>query len=206
MHRFICDVCKEEFVRDWISKKRELPKYCSVICYGKAREKKHDYLIGEKRGKLTVISILPNRSKNGHVLVNCKCDCGKVKEILVQLVESGHCISCGCWKSGYDRMYPTFMKKVEKTDSCWIWKGMLTRYGYGKHTRRNSTSVAHRISYEYHVGNIPEGKILCHKCNNKKCVNPDHLYVGTAYENAQDAIRDGAYVRRSLAAKQRDKG
>ena len=200
MHKYFCEICKTEFIRDWLNKDRPLPKFCSRFCYGKSKEKKLEHWINKKIGKLTVISVSTNRGKNGHNLLNCKCDCGIEKEILEHKIKSGQ-VSCGCWKSGRDRMYPTFMNKVQKTDTCWIWKGKITPHGYGHQTRRNSTSFAHRISYEYHTGKIPEGKMILHKCNNKLCVNPDHLYAGTAYDNAQDAIRDGVLAKRSLTSK-----
>lgn len=196
MHKYICEICKTPFTREWENKKRPLPKYCSIECYGKGREKKHTNLIGKKFGKLKVISIADERSKSGHVCMVCLCECGKEKKIPFHHLND-QLVSCGCWKVGKERALPTFMKKIEKTDGCWNWKGMILKSGYARHCCK----YAHRLSYEYHKGDIPEGKMLCHTCNNKSCVNPDHLYPGTAYDNAQDAIRDGVYERRSLTSK-----
>lgn len=50
---------------------------------------------------------------------------------------------------------------------------------------------AHRVSYEYFKGRIPKGKIICHKCDNPKCINPDHLFVGTRTDNYWDARKKG---------------
>lgn len=88
-----------------------------------------------------------------------------------------------------------FFEKVQKTESCWIWKGAVKDTGYGvmqKGARGRGLIRVHRFSYEYHTREtIPKGKVLMHSCNNKVCVNPDHLSVGTYGENLKDAWRDG---------------
>lgn len=189
MYKYECKICRNEFTRDWEDKKRTKPKYCSRICYGIAREEKHVNLIGKKIGRLTVISISKERSKRGHVKLKCLCDCGNEKNIPAHHFEEGELVSCGCWKSGKERSFPTFLKKIEKTDGCWIWKGQINKSGYGRHCCK----YAHRLSYEYYIGEIPMDKIICHKCNNKICVNPDHIYAGTYKDNTQDLIETGGF-------------
>lgn len=201
MHIYTCKVCENEFKRTWKDKKRPDPKYCSRSCYSKADEKKYETLIGQKFGKLVVLKTSKTRSKKGHICLICKCDCGNEKDIPVHHLQWGDLISCGCWKSGEERKKPTFLKKIEKTNGCWIWKGMISKSGYARHVGK----YAHRLSFEYHKEKIPEGKMICHTCNNKACVNPDHMYAGTAYDNAQDAIRDGALKKRSLTSRRHKK-
>ncbi len=159
--------------------------------------KNYDYIIGKQFGKLKVIGVSEVRTKAGHVCLLCNCECGKYKYMPAHHL-TDQIVSCGCWKSGKERSFPTFLKKIEKTDTCWIWKGQINKAGYGRHCCK----YAHRLSYEYHIGEIPVGKIICHKCNNKICVNPDHMYAGTPFDNTQDMKRDGVFIKRSLTSKQ----
>jgi predicted XRE-type DNA-binding protein len=84
-------------------------------------------------------------------------------------------------------MESKFLKKVEKTDSCWNWTGRLDIGGYGRFSRGNGHwTKAHRTSYEIYKGNIPNGLIIRHLCHNRKCVNPNHLETGTQKDNVKD--------------------
>lgn len=77
-------------------------------------------------------------------------------------------------------------------DGCWIWTGAKTGHGYGmvrgprtKGTSYRSASLTHRLSYQYHVGPIPEGTEIDHLCCVKACVNPNHLEAVTHQVNIQ---------------------
>lgn len=79
-----------------------------------------------------------------------------------------------------DKLLPCpFLSKIEKTDSCWLWKGAKQSRGYGNY----KSKLAHRVSYEMHIGNIPDGLTLDHKCKNRICVNPSHLEPVSQYIN-----------------------
>lgn len=73
---------------------------------------------------------------------------------------------------------------------CWLWQGGKQR-GYGKFTVRSKSIKAHRFSYQYYRGDIPPGMFVCHTCDTPACVNPDHLFIGTAKDNARDKEKKG---------------
>ncbi len=84
-----------------------------------------------------------------------------------------------------------FWEKVRKTNTCWLWIGSIANHGYGQISYKLKPVVAHRISFELHYGAIPKGMWVLHRCDNKACVNPDHLFLGTNFDNVQDMIRKG---------------
>lgn len=82
-----------------------------------------------------------------------------------------------------------FMSKVEinRSNNCWIWNGTL-RDGYGRFKAEKKMMTASRFSFEYFKGEIKEGNVIMHTCDNRSCVNPDHLIQGTHKENANDKV------------------
>jgi len=103
--------------------------------------------------------------------------------------------------------FDRFIIKVEKTESCWHWKAYIHPNGYGrfKPSWKKNTTWAHRVSYELFVGNIPDGMCVLHHCDVRRCVNPDHLYVGRPQENYRDVrVRLRAAGERNGAAKFND--
>lgn len=84
-----------------------------------------------------------------------------------------------------------FLDYVEVTADCWIWRGPAERAGhfnYGRFCANNVAFTAHRWSYALHYGDLPAGNLICHHCDNPRCVRPDHLYAGDARTNAHDAM------------------
>jgi len=84
-----------------------------------------------------------------------------------------------------------FMTKVNKTDTCWLWVGNIHKRGYGQFKLKGKKVGAHRVSYELFKGPIPKGLCVCHTCDVRHCVNPDHLWLGTQKENIRDMYSKG---------------
>ncbi len=91
-----------------------------------------------------------------------------------------------------------FWAQVSKAgpDDCWEFNG-VRRSGYGLIwvTAERDHIGAHRVSWEIHNGPIPKGLWVLHKCDNRPCVNPSHLFLGTAQDNTSDMIQKGRYVQ-----------
>jgi hypothetical protein len=87
-----------------------------------------------------------------------------------------------------------FWAKVDKSGECWLWTGAILATGYGS-IRINSKAVrAHRAAYEMVNGPIPKGTLLRHTCDNRRCVKPDHLLLGSHKDNTADAIERGQHA------------
>jgi len=88
-----------------------------------------------------------------------------------------------------------FWSRVEKTDGCWLWRWSLNKLGYGVIGVRGRAVRAHRLSWELANGPIPDGKVICHHCDNPRCVRPDHLFVGSHADNVADKVAKGRCPR-----------
>ncbi len=97
-----------------------------------------------------------------------------------------------------------FWEKVQVGEGCWNWQASVDGGGYGTcpvkvpKTRQNVYLKAHRFSWLLQVGGIPHGLWVLHKCDNRRCVNPEHLFLGTSLDNVTDMIKKGRDKRRGV--------
>jgi hypothetical protein len=83
---------------------------------------------------------------------------------------------------------------VDPVTECVEWTRRVSVNGYGTLKYKQKQYMAHRFMWEFKFGPIPDGKIICHKCDNRKCINPDHLFIGTTQDNVDDKMAKGRFV------------
>ena len=92
-----------------------------------------------------------------------------------------------------------FFENIKKNEKdCWIWQARKDKNGYGIMWVKKAIK-SHRYSYELHKGKIINDLLVCHHCDNPPCVNPDHLFLGTHYDNAQDKVRKNRQYKKLSA-------
>lgn len=96
---------------------------------------------------------------------------------------SNHLAGVKCLKTRF------FMQIEPDTNGgCWLWRGSVDRFKYGRIREGGKNIAAHRLGYMLAKGPIPEGKLVLHQCHNTYCVNPDHLRIGTEQDNTNDRV------------------
>jgi hypothetical protein len=98
-----------------------------------------------------------------------------------------------------NKLSPTlFTRKcdIDPVTGCWNWRSSCQTAGYGQIRISGGSWTTHRASWAVHKGPIPKGLNVLHKCDNRKCCNPEHLFLGTAYDNHHDAMAKGRHLGR----------
>lgn len=95
-------------------------------------------------------------------------------------------------------------------DDCWVWTDYIDRGGYGIFSIKHRNKKAHRVAWELVNGPIPDGMLVCHKCDNPRCVRPSHMFLGTTQDNMRDrnskgrqakGLRNGAFTKPDTRAR-----
>lgn len=97
-----------------------------------------------------------------------------------------------------------FWAKVDKSGECWAWTGAAVGTGYGAIRVGMKTLKAHRVSWELAFGPIPagpgaHGTCVCHRCDNRMCVRPSHLFLGTQLDNVRDCAAKDRFPRARMS-------
>jgi HNH endonuclease len=162
--------------------------------------------IGTVFGRLTVIGpmermALPTKSACG---VPVRCTCGATKTVAIADLKRGT-KSCGCWLR--TERVPAAVRLWRRVDKngpivrpglgrCWVWTGSVNEDGYGRiHVFDVGHLVAtHQFAYRLECGDVPDGQVVRHLCDNPPCCNPAHLVLGTVADNVRDMMERGRHV------------
>lgn len=165
-------------------------------------------MIEKKDTEIDITNYAPWVKEFGLVEPYGKCQCGCGNDVPVstksrntrgirkgdpQRYILGHIGSLSAYDSPVDALFSNV--DVGMDDECWLWKGTPRGNGYGCVRHEGRMLNSHRLSYEIHKGFIPDGMLVCHTCDNRMCVNPNHLFLGSYEDNYRDAKRKDRHTR-----------
>lgn len=145
-------------------------------------------LTGQTFGRLTVVAyaggIEVGKTTRRRPHWMCRCSCGVKMTVRADTIN----LPRNCRHARVGSLTERFWRNVNATASCWIWEGSLSTKGYGKLHNHGKALLTHRLAYELLIGPIPNGKMVCHHCDNPCCVCPSHLFLGDPKDNTKDMV------------------
>jgi len=180
---------------------------------------KNNYIEGQKIGELTFIKRYELDKKGDSPKAYFLCECGKEFVTRIQTAKAVKIKSCGCKSNDFRAIASTkyapperaengikkmpiltqelvdrFWSKIKNTgsvDDCWQWQAGTSAAGYGIFNIGETDYIATRVSYNLHYKKDPLELCVLHKCDNPKCCNPHHLFLGTKSDNMKDMTSKG---------------
>jgi hypothetical protein len=147
--------------------------------------------VGTKIGKLKILEVY-DRDAYNVARFKALCDCGNIRIAHKSgILKNPSCTRCEKTK---EELQKQFMEKVSVDEKgCWIWQGYKNFYGYGRmySIEKQREIFATRYSFELFDEPAPDHLCVCHSCDNVKCVNPEHLWLGTVRQNNHDCLNKG---------------